>query len=458
MNAPPSPALPSAQAAALARIEASAAFARAARHRRLLRHLAERSAAGDTASLKESLIAVQVLGRPADRFDPAEDSIVRVEMRRLRARLARYYEHDGRSDAWRLQLLPGSYQVHWLDPGSSDERLGPARDLLERGEHFLRGPVTAANLAQARDRFAAACRAAPDWAAAWTGLGRAWYNTAISWAQPPLQAAPEAEQALERALQLDPTDALALTLRAAAHHQFGWNWAAARQGFERALALAPHQAFVHSAFGWHLLLRGQLAASEAALLQARRADPHYLASRMHLVNLRLAQGQRDQARAELASVLDIAPGSPPALAMAALIALLDGNADAARPWAEEAQVAAPQEAGYQALAWSVRGLTGPATERAQAREALLALEPQPVSPYVLALAWARWHETEPALRLLRRALQGRDPNLLLLDTDPSWTALQHTPAWASLWTAWRQAAPGLPPPASPADAIHLQRR
>lgn len=439
-------ALPAEQAAALARIEASAPFARAARHRRLLRHLVLHSAAGDTASLKESLIAVQVLGRPADRFDPALDSIVRVEMRRLRARLARYYDGPGRADPCRLCLQPGRYSVHWegLSP-LADTRA--ARDLVERGEHFLRLPVTAPHLAQARDRFAAACRAAPGWAPAWTGLGRAWFNSATSWAVTPAEAAPEAIRALERALSLAPEDPLSQTLRAAAHHQFGWDWASARAGFQRALACAPGQAFVHSAYGCHLMFRGQLEAAGAALHEARRLDPHYLASRMHLVNLRLAQGRPDQARAELAAVLDIAPRSPPALALAALIALADGDADAARPWAEEAQAAAPSEPGYQALRWSVCGQTGGAAERAAARDALLALG-DGVSPYVLAMGLARLGEHEAALQTLHRAIAQRDPNLVMLDSDPGWRVLQADAGWPALRQAWRSAAPGLPEPVS----------
>ncbi|MBQ0929925.1 tetratricopeptide repeat protein [Ideonella alba] len=453
MSAVSSPAVPPEQAAALARIEASGAFARALRHRRLLRHLVERCAAGDTASLKESLIAVQVLGRPADRFDPAEDSIVRVEMRRLRARLARYYAEEGMADPWRLALRPGSYQVHWLAPLHPPTVSRAARDLVERGEHFLRGPVSAPLLAQARDRFAAAVRAAPAWAPAWTGLGRAWYNSATSWSVPPTEAAAECQRALDQALLLDPTDALAQTLRAAAHHQFGWAWAPARAGFERARALAPQQAFVHSAFGCHLTYRGLWDEAEAALHEARRLDPHYLASRMHLVNLRLAQGRPDQARAELAAVLDIAPRSAPALALAALIALSDGDPEAARPWAEEALAAAPQEPGYQALRWSVCGQIGVPAERAAASAALRALHSTHLSPYVLALAHARLGESGLALQALQRAISQRDPNLLMLDTDPFWRPLHHQAAWAALTRAWRDAAPGLPVPGdAPQDA------
>ena len=69
---------------ALAHLEGSAAFRTSPRHRALLRHMVERVLRGDIAALKETLIAVQVFGRPVASFDPKLDSIVRVEARRLR--------------------------------------------------------------------------------------------------------------------------------------------------------------------------------------------------------------------------------------------------------------------------------------------------------------------------------------------------------------------------------------
>jgi hypothetical protein len=94
---------------ALARIENSDAFRNSPRHRALLRHLVARSLEADHAALKETVIAVEVFGRSAARFDPKLDTIVRVEARRLRARLSDYYRTDGRDTALRIQLPVGSY-------------------------------------------------------------------------------------------------------------------------------------------------------------------------------------------------------------------------------------------------------------------------------------------------------------------------------------------------------------
>jgi TolB-like protein len=92
----------------LERIMASATFATATRHSRLLRYLVERTLAGEGDQLKEYVLGTEVFDRPAS-YDPRLDSIVRVEARRLRSRLEEYYSSDG-ADAPVIITIPrGSY-------------------------------------------------------------------------------------------------------------------------------------------------------------------------------------------------------------------------------------------------------------------------------------------------------------------------------------------------------------
>lgn len=100
---------PSLVAGELARVEASATFRRSPLHRRLLRYLVTRTLAGDASRLKESVIAVEVFGRDPSRFDPTRDSSVRVEARRLRHKLARFYAADTASPLIVIRLSAGTY-------------------------------------------------------------------------------------------------------------------------------------------------------------------------------------------------------------------------------------------------------------------------------------------------------------------------------------------------------------
>jgi serine/threonine-protein kinase len=77
---------------------------------RLLLYLVEQARAGQSSRLKESVLAVEVLGRSASRFDSGTDTAVRVLARRLRQRLARYYAGEGAWAAVEISLPVGSYQ------------------------------------------------------------------------------------------------------------------------------------------------------------------------------------------------------------------------------------------------------------------------------------------------------------------------------------------------------------
>jgi serine/threonine-protein kinase len=93
----------------LARIEASAALRTSTQLRALLRHLVDHTLAGDTHRLKELALGIEVFGRPAASYDPRRDPIVRVEARRLRERLARYYCEEGWNALVDVELPVGAY-------------------------------------------------------------------------------------------------------------------------------------------------------------------------------------------------------------------------------------------------------------------------------------------------------------------------------------------------------------
>jgi serine/threonine-protein kinase len=75
---------------------------------RLLRYTVEAALAGKGDSLKEYTLGVEALGRP-ESFDPRLDTIVRVQARKLRERLAAYYAAEGSGESYRIVYRPGSY-------------------------------------------------------------------------------------------------------------------------------------------------------------------------------------------------------------------------------------------------------------------------------------------------------------------------------------------------------------
>jgi hypothetical protein len=90
------------------RIIASEAFKRSPRQQELLRYLTERTLSGSAERITEQSIGQDVFGRNVG-YNPAEDNIVRVAARQLRARLQEYFSGEGRAEAWLLEVPKGHY-------------------------------------------------------------------------------------------------------------------------------------------------------------------------------------------------------------------------------------------------------------------------------------------------------------------------------------------------------------
>jgi serine/threonine-protein kinase len=92
----------------LTRVLNSATFQQGDRLKRFLTFIVGEALAGRRNELKEYVIGVQVFGKE-DSFDPRTDPIVRVQARRLRAKLVRYYREEGRADEVIIELPKGGY-------------------------------------------------------------------------------------------------------------------------------------------------------------------------------------------------------------------------------------------------------------------------------------------------------------------------------------------------------------
>ena len=91
------------------RVLQSAAFRNASTLQQLLQFLASRALDNSQPELlKEYTIGVEAFGRPQD-FDPKTDTIVRVQIHRLRQKLKEYYDYEGRQDPILIEIPKGHY-------------------------------------------------------------------------------------------------------------------------------------------------------------------------------------------------------------------------------------------------------------------------------------------------------------------------------------------------------------
>ena len=92
----------------LERVVTSVTFRQVDRLKRFLTFTVGEAIAGRADQLKEYVIGVQVFDKEQS-FDPRADPIVRVQARRLRTRLMRYYREEARPEELVIELPKGGY-------------------------------------------------------------------------------------------------------------------------------------------------------------------------------------------------------------------------------------------------------------------------------------------------------------------------------------------------------------
>ncbi len=94
--------------AELTKIVSSPSFVNSPRMVRFLKYVVETTLEGKGALIKEYVIALDVFEKSGT-YDSREDSTVRTEASKLRARLGRYYESEGREDPVIISIPKGAY-------------------------------------------------------------------------------------------------------------------------------------------------------------------------------------------------------------------------------------------------------------------------------------------------------------------------------------------------------------
>ena len=92
----------------LRKILSSTTFARSERLARFLNFTVDETLEGRGDNLKEFVVGVEVFDK-TEKYDPRMDPIVRVEARRLREKLRKYYETEGREDPVYIDFPTGGY-------------------------------------------------------------------------------------------------------------------------------------------------------------------------------------------------------------------------------------------------------------------------------------------------------------------------------------------------------------
>jgi adenylate cyclase len=319
----------------------------------------------------------------------------------------------------KVTLLGDRPRVREVDPD--------AYALFLQGRHFNnQGSIE--SYREARTFLEQALAIEPEYAAAWAELGRTIVNQVSARILPTGEAYPDARAASDRAIELDPLDAVALSRRGYQQMDFEGDLAAAADSFTRALALEPGNAIVlanagalakalgrmdeairleelalqrdplnsaiHDALGVWYLYRGSLAESEAMFRKALLLSPDRLGTSAMLGRVLLAQGRHEEAMAAV---------EQEPLVFLRLAGLAIANFDIGNIAESDAALATLKE-GY-----------------------------ADVAGIMVAIVHATRGELDPAFEWLRKAVDAEGPRSLMnLKFAPELTELRADPRWRAL--------------------------
>ncbi len=284
------------------------------------------------------------------------------------------------------------------------------------GLHFAR-QGSRDGFRRAEEAFRKAIALDPGYALAHVGLASALvgrYNAGDS------ESAAETERmqkqslaAAERAVQLAPDLAQAYQARGMTRRRFLWDWAAAQQDLDRALALDRNNSEALWNHGFQLAMLGRLPEGIASLERATQVEPLSVEAWRWLGFVSMAAGERARARKALRQALEIAPEHDWALVVSAMGLLAEGRASSALETMERSRTDGWRLWG-RALAHHSLG------DAAASRRALDALTPiwAHVGTYQIAEIYAWRGERHRAFEWLERCYRERDSGLLLARLDP----------------------------------------
>ncbi len=301
-----------------------------------------------------------------------------------------------------------------------------------KGRFFL-NRRTGDAIRNALDHFQQAIAIEPSYAQAYAGLADA-HELMVSYANAaPHQSLERAMEAARRAVELEPRLSEAHASLGSIQASFMWNWEEAEAAYTRALNLNPSNALAHKGYGELLSFLGR---HDGAIAEAKRAlelDPLSLLMHAHLGIIYHRARRYDEALAQMNQTLQMDPNY--------MLGHLNlGLILSARNSFDDAVVAFQRASTYAPAYGDARGLLGYAYAKAGRRAEARAMEGEvhgsstgrSMSGYVRAHYYLGLGNEEQALSELERAYDERSWLVALLKVDPLLDELRGQPRFQAL--------------------------
>lgn len=292
-----------------------------------------------------------------------------------------------------------------------------AYDAYLRGRYFW----YAGDYKRAQEYMERAVQVQPDYGIAWSGLSDAIAVQSVAGLVPAQQVRSQVEAAYRRALQLDDSFSEPHSAAAGANLFIEWNWKAADEESERALAIDPNLALNHHLRAYTLTAMNRL---DEALQEEKRAAQlapfqHPFSVGLALLNLR----QYDAAIEELRLRKEAQPSDPVVRNLLAKSYRLKGmDKESAMELADLYEVG-----GQKQRAVAIRDAFRAGGASAVARKELESLKGEATKHYVSAFDFAQAYAVlrmkKQTLDSLDAAYEERAPVLIFIQSDPDFDFL-----------------------------------
>lgn len=312
-------------------------------------------------------------------------------------------------------------------------------------EHYLRGrhllEQRNEGMLEALRCFEHAIALDPDFSPSHAGISYALMLFGVYHELPPREAFPRARDAAERALALDPTDALALVMRAHCALWHEWDTAAAEGLARRALDLAPGLYLGHDCLGWTLAAQGRFDAAIASMQRARALDPLSEYATYDLAWILILAGRWEEAARELRPALARHPQASELHRAFGFCLFYAGRIAEARAEFERVLELKPGDRWCSTNVVQALAALGEVDEaRRLVRQIEQRAAHEPIPPLGIAIMHHWLGDDEAAATWLDRALDARDYWLVMLRFDPSMSRLRESSSFRSLMERVRTGA------------------
>lgn len=288
-------------------------------------------------------------------------------------------------------------------------------------------------LQSAAGHFRRAIDLDPSFALAYAALADTYTTLGYLGHDAPAATFPVARPYALKALELDPSLSQAHASLAYIKFYFDWDWAGAGEEFRRAIELNPNDPVAHQWDAVYLLAAGRPGEAMQEIRTAQRLDPLSLAINTdvgfhHYYNARYAE-----AIAQLQSVLGMKSDFGLAHLWLARSYLEVGRLDESLAEAARAEATAPQWPVFVAQRGYTLGAMGRADQARAVLDEMARLSAQRfVTAYGVALVHAGLGDKDQAFAWLDRAFAERSHWLVWLRLDPRWKTLRGDPRFAAL--------------------------